>query len=186
LENDFRATTELKYRLMPYVYAQARDSAERGLPMTRALFIEFPDDPGAWFVDDAYLLGSSLYVAPLLETGSNARDVYLPGGRWIDYQMGRVYERGWHRIETGKIPAVILVRDGTVLPHIALAQSTAQMDWSKLELVVYASESAKMAGGLVCLPTGNVTKTVEVDRTPAGFALRNDPFAGQVKWTIRK
>ncbi|MFT3870829.1 MAG: glycoside hydrolase family 31 protein [Nibricoccus sp.] len=186
LENDFRATTELKYRLMPYVYAQAKDSAERGLPMTRALFIEFPDDPGAWLVDDAYLLGSSLYVAPLFEPGAKAREVYLPSGRWIDYQTGRVYERGWHRIEAGKVAAVILVRDGTVLPHIALAQSTAQMDWSKLELVVYATETKKSASGLVYLPTTSATKNIEIERGPNGFALRNDPLAGQVKWTIRK
>ena len=64
---EFRRTVELKYQLMPYVYAQAKDSSERGLPMLRALFVEYPDDPGSWLVDDQYLFGSSILVAPLMD-----------------------------------------------------------------------------------------------------------------------
>ena len=56
--NDFRAAVEMKYKLMPYVYAQAKDCSERGLPMLRALFVEYPKDPGAWLVEDEYLFGS--------------------------------------------------------------------------------------------------------------------------------
>jgi alpha-D-xyloside xylohydrolase len=201
-EDDFRKATELKYRLMPYVYAQAKDSSERGLPMMRAMFIEYPDDPGAWLVDDAYLFGSSILVAPLLEAGTTGRNVYLPGGRWIDYQTGRVYERGWQRIEAGEIPVIMLVRDGTVLPHIGLAQSTAQMDWTKIELVVFAADKeTRTASGLLCLPTENEVKTVTLERNGAipasamsagtgaggggGFALRADPLGGRVKWSVR-
>ena len=76
----FRESAELKYRLMPYVYAQAKDCSEHGLPMVRALFVEFPDDPGAWLVEDEYLFGSQMLVAPLLESG-NSRTCYLPKGK---------------------------------------------------------------------------------------------------------
>ncbi|MDD7724805.1 MAG: glycoside hydrolase family 31 protein, partial [Bacteroidales bacterium] len=75
----FREAAELKYRLMPYVYAQAKDCSNRGLPMVRALFIEFPDDPGAWNVEDEYMFGSQILVAPLLESGTE-RTCYLPKG----------------------------------------------------------------------------------------------------------
>ena len=74
----FRKCAELKYQLMPYVYSQAKKCTEEGLPMMRALLIEYPNDPGAWLVDDAYLFGDNIMVAPLLETGKS-RDVYLPG-----------------------------------------------------------------------------------------------------------
>ena len=67
--DEFRVIDELKYRLMPYVYAQAKDCSDHGLPMVRALFIEYPDDPGSWNVDDEYLFGSSMLVAPLMEDG---------------------------------------------------------------------------------------------------------------------
>ena len=60
----FRQAAEMKYRLMPYVYAQAKDCTERGLPMVRALLVEFPDDPGAWLVEDQYMFGSQILVAP--------------------------------------------------------------------------------------------------------------------------
>ena len=52
VQDVFRKSAEMKYRLMPYVYAQAKECTEKGLPMLRALFVEFPDDPGAWKVDD--------------------------------------------------------------------------------------------------------------------------------------
>ena len=125
VQDVFRKSAEMKYRLMPYVYAQAKECTEKGLPMLRALFVEFPDDPGAWKVDDEYLFGSQILVAPLLESGMTGRTVYLPEGKWIDYQTEKVYEGGWHRIEAGSLPIIMLVRDGSVLPHLKLAQSTA-------------------------------------------------------------
>lgn len=67
VQDVFRKSAEMKYRLMPYVYAQAKECTEKGLPMLRALFVEFPDDPGAWKVDDEYLFGSQILVAPLLD-----------------------------------------------------------------------------------------------------------------------
>ena len=102
VQDVFRKSAEMKYRLMPYVYAQAKECTEKGLPMLRALFVEFPDDPGAWKVDDEYLFGSQILVAPLLESGMTGRTVYLPEGKWIDYQTEKVYEGGWHRIEAGR------------------------------------------------------------------------------------
>ncbi len=150
----FRACAEMKYKLMPYVYAQAKDCSERGLPMVRALLVEFPDDPGAWLVEDEYMFGSQILVAPLLESG-NSRTVYLPslgeksgvaGTKWIDYQSGKVYGSGYQTIEAGAIPAVILVRDGSIIPHAPLAQRTDQIDWSAIELREYKAEATSCTG----------------------------------------
>lgn len=184
--NEFRADAELRYRLMPYIYAQAKDSSERGLPMVRALFIEYPDDPGAWLVDDAYLFGESIYVAPLFEAGATGRDVYLPAGRWIDYQTGKAYGGGWHRIEAGALPVVMLVRDGSVIPHAALAQSTKDIDWTRLELRVFATAETKAAGGLVCLPTEQRIVPVRLENPGGGFTLKDDPLAGRVTWRVEQ
>jgi alpha-D-xyloside xylohydrolase len=183
--NEFRAIDELKYRLMPYVYAQARDSSEHGLPMLRALFIEFPNDPGSWLVEDEYLFGSSILVAPLFHENTTARDVYLPPGTWIDYQTGKAWDGGWQHIEAGPLPVVMLVRDGTVLPQIQLAQSTLQLDWSQLDLVVFAKNSLT-AKGLVCLPADNVLHELVLNKSGGGFKLANDPFAGKVIWNLRQ
>jgi alpha-D-xyloside xylohydrolase len=169
--DEFRAIDELKYKLMPYIYAQAKDCSDHGLPMVRALFIEYPDDPGSWNVDDEYLFGSSLLVAPLMEEGSTARNVYLPPGSWIDYQTGKSYDGGWQKIEAGKLPVVMLVRDGTVLPQIK-------------DLVVFAKD-APTAKGLVYLPTDNVLRELSLSKTGNTFKLANDPLAGKVTWNIK-
>ncbi len=159
----FRQCAELKYRLMPYVYAQAKDCSERGLPMVRALLVEFPDDPGAWYVEDEYMFGAQMLVAPLLESG-NSRIVYLPAdansSKWIDYQTGRVYDSGYQRIEAGSIPCVILVRDGALLPHAPLAQRTDQINWQAIELKEYKAD-AKQCKGLLFKPGDTQLQTIE-------------------------
>jgi alpha-D-xyloside xylohydrolase len=182
---DYRRAAEMKYRLLPYIYAQSKDASERGLPMVRALFVEYPDDPGSWLVEDEYLLGSDILVAPLLETGMTGRAVYLPPGKWIDYQTGKAYAGGWHQIAAGALPIVALVRDGAVIPHAKVAQSTSQMDWSALDLVVYA-DAATEARGLVTLPTDNVLRPLSLVRKGGSFTLASDPLAGKVAWTVRR
>ena len=156
----FRQCAEMKYKLMPYVYAQAKDCSERGLPMVRALLVEFPEDPGAWLVEDEYMFGSQMLVAPLLESGTS-RMVYLPsfkeeggGSKWIDYQTGKVYGSGYQTIEAGPIPAVILVRDGSLIPHAPLAQRTDEIDWNAIELREYKAD-ATTCTGIVYKPGDN-------------------------------
>jgi alpha-D-xyloside xylohydrolase len=180
----FRRATELRYRLMPYIYAQAKDASERGLPMVRALFLEYPDDAGSWSVEDQYLFGSDLLVAPLLEGGTTARPVYLPPGDWIDYQTGKSYPAGWHTIAAGEIPAVLLVRDGAAIPHIPLAPSTSQMDWASIELVVFAAR-ARAAEALVYLPSGEAVQRVSLGRRGGRFVVAEDPLRGEVTWRVR-
>jgi alpha-D-xyloside xylohydrolase len=181
----FRRAVELKYRLMPYVYAQAKDSTLRGLPMLRALFVEYPDDAGSWLIEDEYLFGSEILVAPLMEERTTSRAVYLPPGQWIDYQTGRAYGGGWRTIEAGEIPVVLLVRDGAAIPHAALAQSTMQMDWSKLELLVFA-RAAHEARGLIYQPGDEALHVVNAAERDGAWTLPRDPLAGRVKLTVRR
>src|SRR5215217_2926592 len=140
---------------MPYILAQAKYSSEHGYPMLRALFFEFPDDPTSWLIEDEYMFGSDLLVAPLMEEG-DSRKVYLPPGSWIDYQTGKVYRgAGWHHITSGQIPVVLLVKEHSVIPHIAVAQSTSQMNWGEIELRVFNADNS-FAAGLFALPEGNL------------------------------
>lgn len=159
--NYFRQCAELKYKLMPYVYAQAKQCTEQGLPMLRALLVEYPNDPGAWMIEDQYLFGSQLLVAPMLESG-NSRDVYLPGkDKWIDYQTGKVYNPGWNHIACGKLPIIILVKDGSAIPHIPVAQCTDQLKWDKVTWKKYLADK-KQAEGWICLPAnGKLEKVIK-------------------------
>jgi alpha-D-xyloside xylohydrolase len=153
------------------------------LPMMRALFVEYPNDPGAWLIDDQYLFGSDLLIAPMFEEVAS-RDVYLPGNhKWIDYQTGNVYNPGWNHIKAGNVSAVILARDGAVIPHIGLAQSTGNMDWSNIELKVYA-DSATRGAGIICLPEDSVLRNVQVVKRGGRFALESNPLAGRSKISV--
>jgi len=182
LTDDFRRALNLRYSLMPYIYAQAQDASAHGFPMVRPLFFEYPNDPGSWTIDDQYLFGSDLLVAPMF-SNSDRRRVYVPLGAWIDYQSGRVYDGpGWHEIPAGQIPVVLLVRNHTVLPHLKVAQSTQDMDWNNVELRVFSTDTSSVKG-LFTRPGADVQPLTLVQRARS-YVLEADPLAGRVKWTI--
>ena len=85
-----------------------------------------------------------------MESGTTGRQVYLPKGQWIDYQTGKLYSGGWQKIEAGQIPVVLLVREGAIVPQMKPAQSTSQLDWKNLEMVVYAA-GAQAARSIVAI-----------------------------------
>jgi len=180
---DFRKADNMRYELMPYIYAQAKESSENGLPMMRALFVEFPDDAGSWLIDNEYLFGSSMLVAPLFEEETE-RDVYLPEGTWIDYQTHKIYEAGWHKITAGEIPIIALVKNGTVIPHIKLAQSTKDMDWSSLDLKVYVDSKTTSATGKVYLPEGESLQDISVKKEGDTFSLSENPLQGKTAFKV--
>jgi alpha-glucosidase len=112
-----RLTIALRYRLMPYLYAAVAQCREYGWPVVRPLFWAEPDNPSLRTLDDCYLLGDALLVAPVLEAGALKREVYLPAGTWYDYWTNEVYE-GQQQVE---VPAPLerlplFVRAGAALP----------------------------------------------------------------------
>lgn len=179
--NAFRDAANMRYELMPYIYAQAHDCSVKGLPMLRAMFIEFPDDPGSWLIDNQYMFGSEMLIAPLFHDGLE-RDVYLPPGQWVDYQTGQSYTGGWHIIKAGAIPIIALVREGSVIPHIALAQSTAFMDWTKITLKAYPDKDGN-AKGLIVIPGGEL-KVVEMEEKNGNMIVKKNPFGKKVKLSV--
>ncbi|WP_460066265.1 alpha-xylosidase [Streptomyces sp. YKOK-I1] len=111
-----RHFTRLKLRLMPYLYDVARVAHEEGLPVMRAMVLEFPDDPGCAQVERQYMLGPDLLVAPVF---SDEGDVayYVPEGTWTDFLTGRtVTGPRWARERHGFRSLPLLVRPGAVLP----------------------------------------------------------------------
>lgn len=138
-EEYFRSTVELKYQLMPYVYTQSLISSQKGWPVIRSLFFEFPDDQGTWDIDNEYMFGENILVAPIFETGSTSRSVYLPKGNWIDFQTKKSFSSGWHTMQTDKLNCIILVKEGTVLPVLKSAQHTGELDWDSITLNTYGN-----------------------------------------------
>ncbi|CAO2649866.1 Nn.00g011580.m01.CDS01 [Neocucurbitaria sp. VM-36] len=71
----------IKHQLMPYLYSQAITTHRTGVPMLRAMFLEYPSDPAIWYLDQQYMLGDSLLVAPVFSE-DNTVTYYLPKGEW--------------------------------------------------------------------------------------------------------
>jgi alpha-D-xyloside xylohydrolase len=110
-----RAFTRLKHRLMPYLFQAAVEAHDRGIPIMRAMLLEFPDDPTSAFLDRQYLLGDSLLVAPVFGADGDVT-YYVPAGRWTHLLTGEVVEGpGWRRERHGFTSLPLLVRPGTVL-----------------------------------------------------------------------
>lgn len=92
----------LRERMKPYIIEQMKFSVERGIPLMRPLFVDFPDDPTVWEVEDEYMFGSDVLVAPVLEKGMRTRKVYLPKeAKWLERSTEKVYKGGqWVETET--------------------------------------------------------------------------------------
>ena len=103
----------LHYNLNPYFYSLMRDSAKTGVPMMRHLVMEFPEDEGAYGVEDEFMLGSSLLIAPVLKDFAATRKVYLPRGRWYDLYTGNAIGGGWHEIPLKREHIPVFMRDNT-------------------------------------------------------------------------
>jgi alpha-D-xyloside xylohydrolase len=78
---------------------------------------------------------------------------------------------------------VMLVKGGTAIPHIKLAQSTEWMDWEEIELVVYGAGSST-AEGLFCLPEDGELRRLRLEREGDGFVLEEHPLEGEVEWKV--
>ena len=132
-----RKYLELRYRLIPYLYTESRVAAQEGLPLLRHLAIEFQDDPTVWNIEDEFMCGRGLLVAPVLSRNDERR-VYLPAGRWYDFWTGETYEGGSWITRKADIETIPLyVRGGSILPLAEVAQCTDELAYDHMTLKVY-------------------------------------------------
>lgn len=128
----------LRYALMPYIYTYAHRAFETGVPMARAMVIDYRTNPLAWKHDLQYMWGQELLVAPNPSDGE-AVQVWLPDGTWYDfwddtrYAGGRVIE---YNAPLGKLP--LFVKAGSIIPMARPALSTSAIEKEKLVIHVYA------------------------------------------------
>lgn len=136
-----RETIRLRYRLLPYLYTALWQAVQTGLPIARPLFLAFQDDPATHSLEDQFLCGDALLVAPILEEGANGRAVYLPAGLWYDFWTDDRYA-GPARVKVeaplDRIP--VFVRAGSVIPMGPEMEHVGQRSACSLTLHVYPGE----------------------------------------------
>lgn len=138
-----KSSVELRYQLLPEIYNVMHEASETGLPAMRPLFLEYPGDKNTATIDDEFLFGPDLLVAPVLWEDAKDRDLYLPMGNWYDYWTGKKYEgsNGVHLTVTlDSLP--LFVREGAFIFRQPVVQDTDQMAGNPLRvLVAPAAES---------------------------------------------
>ncbi len=133
-----RRSIELRYRLLPYLYNAFHETAETGLPVMRALLLDYPDDPVAVSQDYEFLFGDDLLVAPVVKSDEQAWEVYLPRGDWYDYWNDRRYT-GPTRVTVeaplDRIP--VFARGGAIVPTQPVVQYAGQAPIDPLTFEIY-------------------------------------------------
>src|SRR5262249_18256484 len=111
----------LRERIRPYVMDQMATASATGLPPMRALFLEFPEEGPAWEIDDQFMLGPDVLVAPVTTQGARTRDVYLPvGASWLDAWTGERAERtGWVTADAPLSHIPVYLREGGALQGLS-------------------------------------------------------------------
>lgn len=172
--------TRLKARLMPYLYAQALESAETSLPLSlRAVCLEFPDDPTSWYVDRQFMVGDRLLVAPVFEESGEV-EFYLPRGKWTGFFTNEVKSGpGWFKERHGFGTLPLYVREGTVLVLGSREARGAVYDYARdAEVCLY-----HVSGGEKARLVGSDGKEVGVLEVGADGKVRGTEVL-QGKWTV--
>jgi len=138
-----RETIKLRYVLLPFMYTLTKESHEAGLPIVRPLFLEFQNDENTYCIDDEFLLGSSILVAPIVKQGMSKRLVYLPKGKWYDFWTNEEIDGSCY-IEydapLNKIP--IFIKHGSVVPTQDSTDYIKNEEVSNLTLNIYTSNES--------------------------------------------
>ncbi len=173
-----RTFSELKVSLMPYLYRNAIETSKTGIPMMRAMVLEYPHDPSCQYLDRQYMLGDSLLVSPIFND-EGIGQFYLPEGTWTDYLTGEVKVGGkWYSEKYDYFHLPLMVKENSCVA-VGAKNDDAEYDYADgvslkfyalvdetpCETVVY-SGSNELELSAKAVKSGN-TITVEVDAKKA-------------------
>ncbi|MEE1942172.1 alpha-xylosidase [Streptomyces sp. TRM 70361] len=160
-----RLFTRLKLRLMPYLHAVAREAHSDGVPVMRAMAVEFPGDPACAHLERQYMLGGDLLVAPVFSEEGDV-SFYVPQGTWTHFLTGgRVTGPRWVRERHGFDSVPLLVRPGAVVPVGAVDDRPDYDHADGVTLRVYElPDGAEVTTEVATGPDGRATAVFTVSR----------------------
>ncbi|HKP13855.1 MAG TPA: TIM-barrel domain-containing protein, partial [Blastocatellia bacterium] len=148
-EDIIRKYLKLRYRLLPFLYTQLEDAHRTGLPLFRPLVLNYQSDPNVLTIDDEFMIGTDLLVAPVMKPDVNARRVYLPAGEWVDYWTNKRIRGGALIQADAPIDVVpMYVRAGAVIPMGPEMNYVGEKPFDPLTLVVYPGAKGEAAASI--------------------------------------
>jgi alpha-glucosidase/alpha-D-xyloside xylohydrolase len=138
VEEICRKFLNLRYQLMPYLYSCVARTHSTGLPLIRALWVEFPKDEQTFLIDDSYMWGDSFLVAPVYQKQAKERSVYLPEGAWWNFWSNeRIEGRRQVNSQVSLDTIPLFVKAGSIVPIGPLKQYTNEPNDELITLRVY-------------------------------------------------
>ncbi|HEY9785512.1 MAG TPA: TIM-barrel domain-containing protein [Candidatus Obscuribacterales bacterium] len=133
---------ETRYRLLPYLQGLFLEHQRSGAPVMRPLAYHYADDEHAAEIDDQFLFGKDILVAPIVERGRMSRAVYLPSGRWHRFDGRETLEGGRaHQLSFAFDEVPAFVRDGAIIPLADVVESTAEYHQAAVTFAVYGCQA---------------------------------------------
>ena len=112
----YRKSVNIRYQLIAYFYDLYYEGSKTGLPLLRPLVMNYEQDENTYELNDQFMLGDSLLVAPVVKQGAFKRMVYLPKVKWYNYFNKQVYDSGYHIIDAPLAEIPVFVKAGSIIP----------------------------------------------------------------------
>jgi alpha-D-xyloside xylohydrolase len=177
-----RMFTKLKMRLMPYLYGVGLQAHSEGVPVMRAMVVEFPEDPACTHLERQYMLGGDLLVAPVL-SGSGDMSYYVPEGTWTHFLTGEpVTGPRWRRERHGFLSVPLLARPGAVIPVGAVDDRPAYDYADDITLRAYELADGALVTTSVPAPAGDHARTFVTSRQ--GRVIRVQAREAPANWQV--
>lgn len=143
-EENVRNIISFRYKILPYFYNEFYNSSVTGLPIMRAMFVDYQNDDECYTTDAQFqfMLGENLLVAPVISETDNTKKLYLPEGKWVEVFNHNIYEgKKWITVDApvDKIP--VFLKAGGFLPMQEVEQYVGEKKFDRLEVVVYPASS---------------------------------------------
>jgi alpha-glucosidase len=169
-----RKYIELRYRLLPYLYDLFHQEESTGLPVIRPLLLHYQEDEKTYELNDQFLCGEEILVAPVVHQGEQARMVYLPqGDDWIDFWTNERFGGGQYMVRETPIDICpIFIKAGSVIPMYPVQQYVGEQTLDELTLDIYPPKN------------GERCRYVHYQDDGESFAYRDGAF-NLYEWTVR-
>ena len=177
-----RAFTKLKCSIMPYLYNISSNASKAGIPVMRAMVLEFQDDPACSYLDKQYMLGDSILVAPIFNEEGEA-NYYLPEGNWTNFISGKKYEGGrWIKETHGYLSVPMMIKENSL---IATGYENSKPDYdyrNNVSILAYELKDNIKVKTTVIDMKGNKTLKVEVFKKENQIIVESNGIDGN--WTL--
>lgn len=180
-EDIIRKYLKLRYRLLPFLYTALEEAHRTGVPVLRPLMLNYQDDTNTLNIDDEFMVGSDLLLAPILKADATSRMLYLPPGAWFDFWTGEKLKGGvMARVDVPLEKVPMYVRAGSVIPMGEEMNYVGEKPGSPLTLAIYPDEKGAASSNLyedddispAYLQGVFRRRTVNVSSLPGGYTIR--------------